>query len=154
MQVKIKKLHKNAVIPSYAHEGDACFDLTAATVEGLQYVGKTVTPECPIVCETGLVFDIPAGHVMLVFSRSGHGFNDDIRLANCVGVIDSTYKGEVKVKLTSDAPYEEDSLYLAIKPGDRVAQAMIIPVEAVEFKVVDELSESARGAGGFGSTGT
>ena len=85
---------------------------------------------------------------MLIYSRSGHGFKNDVRLANCVGVIDADYRGELMVKLTGDT-YGQ----LTIKPGDRIAQAMLVPVMKVHFKEVQELSETVRGAGGFGSTG-
>lgn len=153
MNINIKKLHPNAVVPSYAHHGDACFDLHAATVAGKQYIGHIVYEGAPLVCGTGLAFDVPAGHVMLVFSRSGHAFHHDVRLANCVAVIDPTYRGEVMVKLTCDAPDDDASPPYKVNPGDRIAQAMIILVERVSFAVVDELSETARGDGGLGSTG-
>lgn len=157
MNINIKKLHPNAQVPTYAHHGDACFDLYAATVGGYDHIGHIVYEGAPLVCGTGLAFDVPAGHVMLVFSRSGHGFKHDIRLANCTGIIDATYRGEVMVKLTCDAPDEsfatESLPHYKVNIGDRIAQAMIIPVERVPFDVVDELSETARGDGGLGSTG-
>lgn len=86
---------------------------------------------------------------MMVYSRSGHGFKSDTRLANCVGVIDSDYRGELMVKLT----YDGNECGELIQPGDRIAQAMIIPVEQVQFELADELSDTERGTGGFGSTG-
>ena len=89
---------------------------------------------------------------MLVFSRSGQGFKDAVRLANCTGVIDSDYRGDVKVKLQRD--HAEHDLPVFVDHGDRIAQAMIIPVEQAQFEVVDELSETQRGTGGFGSTGS
>ena len=141
MQVKVKKLHKEAKLPTYATEGSACFDLYAT--EGNR------ADIAPAVVGTGLAFEIPKGHALLLFSRSGHGFTQDVRLANCVGVIDSDYRGEVKVKLTNDNKFYK-AFY--IKEGDRIAQGMIIPVPAVEF-VEGELSDTARGDGGFGSTG-
>jgi len=153
MNINIKKLHPNAVVPSYAHHGDACFDLCAATVAGYEHIGHIVYEDAPLVCGTGLAFDIPAGHVMMVFSRSGHGFHHDIRLANCTGIVDAGYRGEVMVKLTCDAPDDEYSPPYKVNPGDRIAQAMIIPVDRVEFSVVDELLETERGTGGFGSSG-
>ena len=85
---------------------------------------------------------------MLLFSRSGHGFSSGVRLANCVGVIDSDYRGEIKIKLQKDTEYS----YFAINPGDRIAQGLIIPYPRVEF-VEGELTGTERGAGGFGSTG-
>lgn len=140
INVKIKKLHTDALMPQYGSDGAACFDLNCI---GCAYVDSYY------VFETGLAFEIPEGRVMLVFSRSGHGFNNDIRLANCVGVIDHDYRGEVKVKLRCDSLHGG----LAVKRGDRIAQAMIIPYQKVGFVWADELSDTDRGAGGFGSTG-
>lgn len=90
---------------------------------------------------------------MLVFSRSGHGFIFDTRLANSVGVIDADYRGSVKVKLTCDIDTADAMPPLFVRPGDRVAQAIILPYEKVEFIEADELTDTARGTGGFGSTG-
>lgn len=136
MQVNVKRLDPAATLPTYATEGSACFDIAALE-------GGTV----PAVFSTGLAFEVPEGHVMLVFSRSGHGFKHDVRLANCVGVIDSDYRGELKVKLAADgAPMQ-------VAPGDRIAQAMVMPVSRCTLVEVNELDETARGQGGFGSTG-
>lgn len=140
MLINVKKLHPDATLPTYGTTGAACFDLSAATIGGRAFMAA--------IYGTGLSFEIPKGHVMLVFSRSGHGFKDNIRLSNCVGVIDSDYRGEVKVKLAADG----------IKPprfnqGDRIAQAMILPIQQVSFALVDELSDTDRGVNGFGSTG-
>lgn len=145
MQVKINKLHPDAVIPKYATPGAACFDLHASLTWGT----CVVSLDEPEVIDTGLAFEIPQDHVMLIFSRSGHGFKNDVRLANCVGVIDSDYRGEVKVKLTCDS---QDNI-LRVNHGDRIAQAMILPAQQVSFLEVDELSDTERGADGFGSTG-
>lgn len=100
MTVKIKKLHPSAKKPTYATPGSACFDLYAATVAGMETIGSHVYADSPLTCGTGLAFEVPDGHVMLVFSRSGHGFNHDVRLANCTGVIDSDYRGELLAKLS------------------------------------------------------
>lgn len=140
MKVKIKKLHPDALMPQYGSEGAACFDLHCIT-------GAFVVTDA--VFDTGLAFEIPDGHVMLVFSRSGHGFKNDARLANCVGVIDHDYRGEVKVKMRCDSNLGG----LSIKAGDRIAQAMIVPYPKVEFDWADELTDTDRGEGGFGSTG-
>ena len=102
MEIKIKKLHPGAKMPAYATAGAACFDLHAATVAGSQHLGSVVHEGYPITCETGLAFEIPQGNVMLIFGRSGHGFKDNVRLSNAVGVIDADFRGEVKVKLTCD----------------------------------------------------
>lgn len=95
---------------------------------------------------TGVAFAIPPGMVGLVFSRSGHGFKYDVRLANCVGVIDSDYRGEVLVRLTADA----GSMF--VKPGDAIAQIVFVRHET-ELEEVSELSATVRGNQGFGSTG-
>lgn len=150
MRVNVKRIHPDAKLPTYATDGSGCFDLYAHSVDNNRSIGTYVRPHEPVVCGTGLAFAIPDGHVMLVFSRSGHGFNHNTRLANCVGVIDSDYRGEVKVKLTCDSNTCDD---LVIGQGDRVAQALILPVERIEFVDVPQLSTTDRGAGGFGSTG-
>lgn len=139
MKINIKKLHKDAVIPSYATDGAACFDIS--TIE------RGIVGVIPKIFPTGLQVEVPEGNVLLLFSRSGHGFNQGIRLSNCVGVIDSDYRGEIKVKLRSDEHLKE------FLPGDRIAQGMVIPVEKVEWDVVDEMSITERGYKGFGSTG-
>lgn len=148
MKVKIKKLHPDAVMPQYASSGAACFDLHALLEDGEV---NGVFPGMPLVISTGLAFEIPEGHVMLVFSRSGHGFKNDVRLSNCVGVIDHDYRGEVKVKLAND---QDEFGGLFVSPGDRIAQALIVPFPKVEFDWADELSDTERGEGGFGSTGS
>lgn len=140
MKVKIKKLHPDALMPQYASDGAACFDLHC--LQGSFVVGESLF-------DTGLAFEIPEGYVMLVFSRSGHGFKNSTRLVNCVGVIDHDYRGEVRVKLRNDS----NQSHLAVRAGDRIAQAMIVPYPKVEFEWADELSDTDRGAGGFGSTG-
>lgn len=139
--VKIKRLNSQSVIPKYATEGSAAFDLVAT--------GRRITGQSAIY-DTGLSFELPADHVMLIFSRSGHGFKDDLRLSNCVGVIDADYRGEVKVKFAYDG-----SLTQAPWPyiGDRVAQGIVLPIRQVEFEEVDELTDTQRGEGGMGSTG-
>lgn len=149
--LKVKRLHPGAIIPTYATEGAACFDLHAVIGE---YYRHSLFPGDAVQIRTGLAFEIPEGHVMLVFSRSGHGFKSDTRLSNCVGVIDSDYRGEVMVKLRNDQE-RADSLGTGtfINPGDRIAQAMLLPIPRVELVEVDELTDTARGLGGFGSTG-
>lgn len=152
LTVGISRLDPAAKLPTYATDGSGCFDLYASAVAGYRAIGALVHDGFPVECNTGLAFEIPTGHVMLVFSRSGHGFNDAVRLANCVGVIDSDYRGEVKVKLTCDDS-QDDKPPLKINPGDRIAQAMVLPIPRVEFEEAAELSATARGQGGFGSTG-
>lgn len=140
VKLKVKRITSTAMIPKYAHFGDACFDIHS---DGIVETGESWQ-----VHSTGLKFDIPDGHAMMVYSRSGMGFNSNTRLANCVGVIDSTYVGEVKVKLACDA--SEPTIY---QHGDRIAQAMLIPVPEVQIEEVDSIGDTVRGEGGFGSSG-
>ena len=141
LTIKVKRLTDTAKLPTYAHEGDACFDLYADSVTSSH--GGTV-----FTCGTGLAVDIPQGYALMVYSRSGHGFKNNMRLANCVGVIDSGYRGELMVKLTCDR-----QIQYTPKQGDRVAQAMLIKVPSVHIEESFELSDSERGEGGFGSSG-
>lgn len=148
MQINIKKVHPAAELPEYATSGAACFDLRALVLTEDNAVETTVPQYGAQLFRTGLSFEVPEGHVMLVYSRSGHGFKNGVRLANCVGVIDSDYRGEVMVKLQNDS-----NISMLVFNGDRIAQAMIMPVQQVTFQEVEELSSTDRGAGGFGSTG-
>lgn len=140
MKIKIKKLAFDAKVPVYATDGSGCFDIYSNGV--YRYDGDTE------IHKTGIAFDIPEDYVMLIFSRSGQGFNENTRLANCVGVIDSDFTGEVKVKLKRD-----DGGRIVAKYGDRIAQGFITPRIKVEFEEVDELKATERGDKGFGSTG-
>lgn len=143
-----------ARIPTYATSGSACFDIYAVLDEPLSVcVGE------PVIVPTGLKFDIPVGYALMIYSRSGHGFNNDVRLSNCVGVIDSDYIGELMVKLTQDVDhYEGEDVVFApfrVNHGDRIAQGMLIPVEQVTFNQVNEPPrQKTDRQGGFGSTGS
>lgn len=136
MKVKIKKLHTNATIPTYATDGSACLDVTVA-----EYLGDNTY-------STGLAFEIPENHVMLVFGRSGLAFKHGARLANAVAVVDCDYRGDVRIKLAYDEPQTH-----VIEVGDRIGQVLILPYPKVEFMEVSSLSDTDRGKGGFGSTG-
>lgn len=142
MEFKIKRLDPAAVMPEYATPGAACFDVRTLNGGEVGACGGTM------LCRTGLSFEVPPGHVLLIYSRSGHGFKNGLRLVNSVGVIDSDYRGELAVKIRNDTP-----LRFEFAPGDRVAQAMLLPIPSVQLVEVDDLNETARGAGGFGSTG-
>jgi len=146
MKLKIKKLHKDAIVPRFATDGAACFDLHALNDEYWPVIHGS-----PMTVDTGLAVEIPPGSVMLIFSRSGHGFNHDTRLSNAVGVIDVDYRGPIKVRLTRDM---STTASMTISKGDRIAQALILELPYVHIEEVEELSETARGAGGFGSTGS
>lgn len=151
--INVKKLRPDAKLPIYGSDGAACFDLHAIVdnEDGIILQSPQLgSHPFEYVFSTGLSFDIPDGYQMLIFSRSGHGFNQNVRLANCVGVIDSDYLGEVKVKLIVD----DYGRGLRVRNGDRIAQAQILPVLRTEFVEVDELNKNTeRGDGGFGSTG-
>ena len=138
MKVKLK-LGEGAKIPTYGTKGSACFDIYATDVN--------VKADNLYEYSTGLYFEIPDGYVLMVYSRSGHGFKHQTRLSNCVGVIDSDYRGELKVQLVEDGRnFDWGDLSKAI------AQGMVIPIDQVEFDITDSLSETERGSGGFGST--
>jgi len=141
--MRIALAHKDAKAPAYATDGSGCFDLFTPSSAHLN-AGQAVT------IDLGLIVEIPEGWMMDIFSRSGHGFNHDVMLANAVGQIDSDYRGTVKVRLRSLG-----DKHLQINAGDRIAQARLIPVPKVVFEVVDaeDLSVTARGQGGLGSTG-
>lgn len=146
--LKVKRLSDKAVLPIYATDGAGAFDLHAV-IESVDGMGINLSN--PRVIGTGLAFEVPEGHVMLVFGRSGQAYKHDVRLANCVGVIDSDYRGEVKVKLTRDPSREGENYH--VYNGDRIAQAMVIRAEQFEIVEAEELSATVRGEGGFGSTG-
>ena len=153
MEVKIKKLKPNAVIPTYAKDGDAGMDLVATSI-------ISDTPE-QITYGMGIALEIPKGFVGLIFPRSSVR-KTGLDLSNAVGVIDSGYRGELQATFNKvfggDRFYDEtknteDTSNNFYKIGDRIAQIMIIPYPPIEFIEVDELSDSERGEGGFGSTG-
>lgn len=140
MKVKIKKVYSDAVIPKYARPGDAAVDLVA--------IQKVVDHEKnQITYDTGLAFEIPENHVGLLFPRSSI-CKTSLSLSNAVGVIDSSFRGTVKfvfnkIQLLGNEYYE----------GDRVGQLIIMPYPSIEFEEVEELSNTERQGGGFGSTG-
>ena len=137
MKVRIKKLSENAVIPTYAKEGDAGMDLVITSI-----ITKNLGD---VTYGFGIALEIPNGFVGLVFPRSSIR-KYDLALTNCVGVIDSGYRGEIQ------ATFKRSGVYV-YEVGDRGAQIMIIPHPPIEFEEVDELSDTERGDGGFGSTG-
>ena len=139
MNVKIKKLHPDAVIPTYAKAGDAGMDLTAIS-ESWNEDNSMVT------YDTGLAIEIPKGHVGLLFPRSSI-YKTSLDLTNAVGVLDSGYRGSIMFKFR----YVEEGMVYDV--GDRVGQLIILPYPEIEFEEVDELSETDRGEGGYGSTG-
>lgn len=157
MEVKIKKTHPDAVIPRYAKDGDAGMDLTAVSIS-IDDFGN-------IHYGTGLAFEIPVGYVGLIFPRSSN-CKKDVILTNCVGVIDSGYRGEVSFKFKplmnhAERVYCDDGQFITApthnnftyKVGERIGQIIIMPYPSIEFIEVGELSETERGDGGYGSSG-
>ena len=139
LQVKISVL-VGGRLPTKATEGSNAYDLYAT-------YGGNITSDEAKVFDTGIKVQVPQGYCMLVLSRSGHGFNKGLRLANCVGLIDSDYRGEVKVKLHNDSK----STY-KIEQGERIAQALFLKTEDVNFLQVPGLDATVRGEQGLGST--
>tara|TARA_B100001123_G_C15246439_1_gene1001122 strand:- start:308 stop:913 length:606 start_codon:yes stop_codon:yes gene_type:complete len=143
MRVKIKKTRPDAVIPKYSKLGDAGMDLHCVEVKHDRYGS--------LVCHTGLAMEIPEGYVGLLFPRSSIS-KTNMSLCNSVGVVDSGYRGEIMLKFNWEEPLSfQKELY---KAGDRVGQIIIIPHPSIEFIQTEKLSETDRGEGGFGSTGT
>lgn len=176
MKIKFKKLLHNAVTPLQGHRGDAGYDLTAAEV--------TIDDNGIITYNSGIAVEIPHGYVGLLFPRSSI-YKKGLKLTNCVGVIDSPYRGPVMAKFDTNISYW-DSVYTPSEPlhqtlletgilpvylekddvekgiqieleiykiGDRFIQLVIVPIPDVEYEEVEELSDSSRGEGGYGSTG-
>ena len=144
MEVKFKKLSDKAVTPTYAHDGDAGLDLTATGIHSeINECGQFV-----IVYHTGLAFEIPKGYVGLIFPRSSIA-KKSLTLTNCVGVIDSNYRGEVLAKFKNTTG---DSVPAVYPIGAKFAQLIIMPYPIVNLIESDELSSTERGEGGFGSS--
>ena len=150
MKLRIQKLHPSAPVPVYSTDGAAAFDLFATTVNGSETAGDYVTPDHPVVVGTGLAFEVPPGYVLEIRSRSGLAFSYGVTAFP--GTIDSDYRGEVKVLLTSNRAYGQCT-GSKIKPGARIAQAVLVAVPRCEFEVCEQLTLTDRAAGGFGSTG-
>jgi dUTP pyrophosphatase len=143
VEVKIKKISPNAVLPTYGTENATGADLSACL-----FAPVTIDPGQTFVVKTGLTMEIPEGYVGLIYARSGLATKRGLAPSNKVGVIDSDYRGEIMVAL-----YNQSELPQKIEPGERIAQLVIAPYLQGVFNEVDELSDTTRGAGGFGSTG-
>lgn len=160
MDLKIKKLTETTIIPTKAHESDACFDIYANCpdavyvewdVDSAKFITKPgikLYPNQAITINTGFCTEIPEGYFAPVFCRSGMGIKKHLRLSNSVGIIDSSYRGEWMVALHNDGDKPQ-----IINHGDRIAQFAILPVLNVNLIETDSLEETERGTGGFGSTG-
>ena len=145
MEVKIQKLRPGAVTPRRGSADAAGYDLYACPADG-QCV--TIAPHATAMIGTGLALAIPAGYFGGVFARSGLASKQGLRPANCVGVVDSDYRGEFMIALHNDTDEER-----VIAGKERIAQMVVMPYLSVEFEEVEELNETERGEGGFGSTG-
>lgn len=144
MEVRIKKLVENAVIPTYGSEFSAGADLYACLEEAV-----TIEPGNTYLVKTGLAMEIPEGFAGLIYARSGLASKKGLAPANKVGVVDADYRGEIMVAL-----HNHSNVPAVVEPGERIAQMVIAPFLKAEYNVVEELSDTVRGAGGFGSTGT
>ena len=144
MKVNIKKLNDKAVIPSYGSEYSAGADLYACLNSDL-----TVNPHETVLIPTGIAIELPLGYAGLIYARSGLATKKGLAPANKVGVVDCDYRGEVKVAL-----HNHTEIPQTVSSGERVAQLVITPYLTAQFVVRDELSQTVRGEGGFGSTGS
>lgn len=144
--IGIKRVHADAKIPFYATEGAAGADLCAVFDDG--YDGVRIQPGQRILVSTGLIFDIPEGYEVQVRPRSGLAVKKGLTVLNAPGTIDSDYRGEIGVILVNLGDEA-----VQIETGDRIAQMVVAPVVRTEFKLVSNVSETFRDAGGFGSTG-
>ncbi len=143
-EVRIKKLSDDAVVPTYGSPYSAGADLYACEKEPV-----TIEPGKTVLIHTGLSFEIPVGFAGLIYARSGLATKNGLAPANKVGVIDADYRGEVMVSL-----FNQSGIPQTVEPGERLAQMIITPFLKADFTVSDELTDTVRGQGGFGSTGT
>ena len=143
-QVKIKKLNAKAMLPTYGSEYSAGADLYACMEETV-----TIQPGETVLIKTGLAMAIPEGYAGLIYSRSGLATKKGLAPANKVGVVDADYRGEVMVPL-----HNHSRVAVEVEHGERIAQMVITPFLTAEYMLAEELDETERGEGGFGSTGT
>lgn len=143
MTVRLKKLDPRATTPKYGSAAAAGADLCA-----LADAPVTLAPGQTVLVHTGIALEIPTGYVGLVYARSGLASKRGLAPANKVGVIDADYRGEIMVALHNHASTPQ-----TVEPGERIAQLVIAPFLAAEFEEVEDLTDTERGAGGFGSTG-
>ncbi len=144
MNINIKKLDEKAIIPTYGSEFAAGADLYACIDESV-----TIMPNETKLIKTGFSLELPIGYAAFIYARSGLASKRGLAPANKVGVVDCDYRGEVMVALHNHSNTEQ-----VVEKGERIAQMVIAPYITAEFCVVDELSDTVRGEGGFGSTGT
>ena len=143
MKINIKRLSETAKLPERGSAYAAGYDLFADLQETIE-----IKPHETYMINTGVAMEIPEGYWGGVFARSGLSAKEGLRPANCVGVVDADYRGPVCVALHNDGEVSR-----TVVPGQKVAQLVVVPFLAVEFDEVEELTDTVRGAGGFGSTG-
>ncbi|MBQ9662470.1 MAG: dUTP diphosphatase [Oscillospiraceae bacterium] len=143
MIIKVKKVSPTAVLPTRGSSSAAGYDLYADVAENL-----VIRPHTTVTVDTGLKFELPEGYFAGIFARSGIASREGLRPANCVGVCDSDYRGNYMVALHNDSDVER-----TVTPHEKIAQMIVLPYLALEFEETEELSDTVRGEGGFGSTG-
>ena len=143
MKIRIKKLNENATVPTYGSEFAAGADLYNLDTP------VTVNPHETVLVHTGLSVEIPEGYAGLIYARSGLASKRGLAPANKVGVVDADYRGEVMVAL-----HNHSEIPATVDAHERIAQLVVTPFLKVEYELADELSDTVRGEGGFGSTGT
>lgn len=143
MKIQVKKLRSDALLPSSGSRFAAGYDLYACMDAPVE-----IAPHTTVKIGTGLSLAVPEGYFGAIFARSGLASKQGLRPANCVGVCDSDYRGEYIIAVHNDGESAQ-----RIAPGDRIAQLVVLPYLALDFEEVDELGDTERGTGGFGSTG-
>lgn len=143
MTVRIKKLNENATVPTYGTEYSAGADLYNLDER------VEIAPHTTVLIHTGIAVEIPEGYAGLIYARSGLASKRGLAPANKVGVIDADYRGEIMVAL-----HNHSDVVATVEPSERVAQLVVTPFLKVDYELCDELSDTVRGSGGFGSTGT
>jgi len=159
MEIKIKRLTPTAQMPTKAHSSDACFDLYLDAPDAIYHEwnggvevktarGIKIRPNETVMLHTGIAMETPIGYYSAIYARSGLACKQGLRPANCVGIVDAPFRGEVVVALHNDSAETR-----IVHHGDRIAQMAILPVLDVKLVESDNLSETERGSGGFGSSG-
>ena len=144
INIPIKKIHADAIIPRRGSKSAAGFDIYAVLKDAV-----VIHPKETVKIPTGITMAIPEGYFGAIYARSGLAAKEGLRPANCVGVVDSDYRGEVMVALHNDSDFSR-----VVNGGDRIAQLIIREYPEVQFTETEELPETERGLGGFGSTGS
>jgi len=143
MIIKVRKVSDTAMLPTHGSDHAAGYDLYADIA-----VDTVIAPHKTVMIDTGLQMELPEGYFAAIFARSGLAAKESLRPANCVGVCDSDYRGNYMVALHNDGEVER-----VVRPGEKIAQMVVLAYLPLEFEECSELSDTSRGAGGFGSTG-